>query len=61
MIVPTAAAWNALATIERETREHEAGHAAAAHLFGFEVGLITLDGGPTSTVSSARSGSSGPA
>ena len=43
MIVPTASGWNALATIERETREHEAGHAAAAHLFRFEVGSITLD------------------
>jgi hypothetical protein len=42
-MLPTAASWNALATIERETREHEAGHAAAAHLLGFEVGEITLD------------------
>ena len=31
-MVPTAARWNTLATIERETAEHEAGHAAAAHL-----------------------------
>jgi hypothetical protein len=43
LIVPTAASWNVLATIERETRSHEAGHAAAAHLLGFEVGSITLD------------------
>jgi hypothetical protein len=43
LILPTAASWNVLATIERETREHEAGHAAAAHVLGFEVGEIVLD------------------
>jgi hypothetical protein len=42
-MLPTALAWNTRATIERETREHEAGHAAAAHLLGFELGSITLD------------------
>jgi hypothetical protein len=43
LIIPTAASWNVLATIERETREHEAGHAVAAHLVGFKVGAISLD------------------
>jgi hypothetical protein len=43
LILPAAPSWNVLATIERETREHEAGHAAAAHLLGFEIGAITLD------------------
>ena len=42
-MIPTALAWNTRATLERETREHEAGHAAAAHLLGFEVGEIVLD------------------
>ena len=42
-MLPTAASWNALATIERETREHEAAHACAASLLGFEVGEITPD------------------
>ena len=42
-MLPTAAAWNTLATIEREAREHEGGHAAAAHLLGFEVGEISVD------------------
>lgn len=43
LMLPTAARWNTLATIEREAREHEAGHAAAAHRLGFEVGEIVLD------------------
>ena len=43
MILPTAASWNVRATIQGETREHEAGHAVAAHLLGFEVGKIVLD------------------
>jgi hypothetical protein len=42
-MLPTAIAWNTRATIQGETREHEAAHAAAAHLLGFEVGSITLD------------------
>lgn len=43
LMLPTAARWNTLATIEREAREHEGGHAAAAHLLGFEVGEISMD------------------
>jgi hypothetical protein len=42
-MLPTAARWNTLASIERESREHESGHAAAAQLVGFEVGEISLD------------------
>jgi hypothetical protein len=43
LILPTAASWNVRAAIQGETREHEAGHAAAAHLLGFAVGTIALD------------------
>jgi hypothetical protein len=42
-MLPTAARWNTRATIQGETIEHEAAHAAAAHLLGFEVGKISLD------------------
>lgn len=41
--LPTAASWNANATIEGEAREHESGHATAAHLLGFEVVEIFMD------------------
>jgi hypothetical protein len=42
-MLPTAARWNTRATIRGETIEHEAAHAAAAHLLGFEVAEIALD------------------
>ncbi len=38
-----AARWNTRATLRGETVEHEASHACAARLFGFEVGEISLD------------------
>ena len=41
--LPVAAAWNVNATMEGETREHEAAHAVAAHLVGFEVAAIEMD------------------
>jgi hypothetical protein len=40
---PVALAWNTNATIEDEARTHEAAHAAAAHLVGFEVTQISMD------------------
>jgi hypothetical protein len=42
-LIPTASLWNARATIQGETIEHEAAHATAAHLLGFQVGEIVLD------------------
>jgi hypothetical protein len=41
--LPTASAWNTRATIEGEAREHEAGHAASAHLLGFVVTEVSMD------------------
>jgi hypothetical protein len=42
-VIPVASRWNTRATIRGETIEHEAAHAVAAHLLGFEVGEISLD------------------
>jgi hypothetical protein len=38
-----AARWNTRATLQGETREHEASHAVAAHLLGFELGEVSVD------------------
>jgi hypothetical protein len=43
MMLPVDAWWNSVATLENEARQHEAGHAAAAHLLGFEVVEIFMD------------------
>jgi hypothetical protein len=43
MMLPVDAWWNSAATLENEARQHEAGHAAAAHLLGFEVVEIFMD------------------